>query len=214
MNLNKIKEIASHLMKNRKAHLKREIGGILYHGERTARIALKLRELLLPNDSSHDDILKVAAWFHDCGKGIEPHAKYGATITREALKGHVTNGDLEKICNLISHHTSRCPENNNLDDYIKIHQDADLLDHFGTYGIWMSMQYSAHIEESIVDLLYLYKKDFDDYVLKYRNQFNYNISRIIYDEKVLFEKKFIERLNFEGTGEIYNLESLIKQTLN
>lgn len=209
MDLDKIKRLATDLLKNRKAHIEREKGGILYHGQRTAELVLKLRKVLLPDDSSHDDILQVAAWFHDCGKGIEPHANYGAVIAREALKDYVSSHELEQICSLIRLHQDRDPGSNTHDDYTKLLQDADHLDHFGIYEVWMGIQYYAHTEGTIQEMLDFYNMNHESHTKKHRALLNYELSKRIFDDKVSFENDYIARLNDEGQGKIHNLKELL-----
>jgi len=65
MDLEKIKQIAFDEM-SEKVHWSGEKGQKLYHGERVAKLALALKKYILPNDSGkHNDIMTVAAWFHD-----------------------------------------------------------------------------------------------------------------------------------------------------
>jgi uncharacterized protein len=209
MNLDKIKRLATDLLKDRKAHIQREKGGVLYHGQRTAQIALQLRKILLPEDSSHDDILKVAAWFHDCSKGIEPHANYGAIIAKETLKDYVSSHELEKIYDLIQLHPLRDPNNNNYDDYTKLLQDADHLDHFGTPAIWINIQYQAYVDGTMQEMLDFFNINNEAFHNKHRALLNYDLSKRIFDDKVAFERKYITRLNDEGIGKIHNLKELL-----
>ena len=104
MDLIKIKNEAFRLMADRKAHLEREKGGIYFHGDRVAKTVIHLRNVVLPNDDSKDELLTIAAWFHDIAKGIEPHASYGAVLTKEALQVLVPPLMLEAICELIATH--------------------------------------------------------------------------------------------------------------
>lgn len=209
MDLYKIKRLAFDLMRNLKAHIDREKGGVLYHGERTANIALQLRKVLLPDDSSHDDILQVAAWFHDCSKSIEPHANYGAAITREALKDYVSSHELEKICDLIKFHPLRSPDNNTYDDYTKLLQDADHLDHFGTPAIWINIQYQAYADGTMQEMLDFLNINNEAFHKKHRALLNYDLSKRIFDERTSFEREYITRLNDEGIGKIHNLKELL-----
>ena len=76
--------LAQKLMANHKAHVMRERGFIYRHGRRVARGVILLREAVTPN-TSQDDALRVAAMFHDVGKGIEPHEQSGAALARAFL---------------------------------------------------------------------------------------------------------------------------------
>ncbi len=204
MNLQKIKEIAKHLMVERKAQLEREKGGIYYHGERVANLALALRKEILPDNSSYDDILTVSALFHDCAKGIEPHDEYGSIVARHALKNHLPEDELNKVINLIEVHCMRKPDNNDYDAYTKILQDADMIDHFGIYQIWMNIQYWAHTDGSFHDMIDYYKKNHESNSSKHRKLLNYEYSKNIFDERIAFEREFVLRLYDEGIGNIHN----------
>jgi uncharacterized protein len=109
---------------------------------------------------------------------------------------------------MIDLHCYRKPENNKYPDYVKIIQDADLLDHFGTYETWMNIQYQAHTNGSINSLIEYYTKNHSIHVDKHRKLLNYELSKKVYDEKITFEKTYYERLKKEGLGEIYNLDQL------
>lgn len=203
MDLVKIKQKAQTLMSGRKAHLEREKGGIYHHGQRTANIVLELRKSILPDDTSHDDLLTVAAWFHDCAKGIEPHEEYGAVVARQALQEFLSDNELNIVCNLVALHCARKPKDNDYTDYTKLLQDADMIDHFGVYSIWMNIQYQAHTEGTISDMIKWHKENHTPFVTKHRKLLNYDISKEIFDERVAFEKEYIARLNDEGTGKIH-----------
>jgi uncharacterized protein len=201
-----IKELAKDLMIKRKAHNEREYGSVFYHGERVAKTAVQLRGKISPLKKSIDNLLVIASWFHDISKGIEPHAHFGAIITKDILKDNLATNDLNMVVEMIDYHCYRKPENNNYPDYVKIIQDADLIDHFGTYEIWMNIQYQAHTNGSINDLIDYYMKNHSIKVEKHRKLLNYDLSKKIYDEKVAFEKMYYDRLRIEGIGEIYKLD--------
>ena len=202
MNLDKIQKRAFELMGSRKAHLEREVGGIYYHGQRTANVAVTLRKQLIPDDDSMDNILRASAYFHDVAKGIEPHAKYGTIVAEEALKDLVTEDELASICELISKHKGRDLNNESTSPFVKLFQDADLIEHFGMYEIWMNFQYYAHTNGTMVDAIKFYDEHHDIHVGNNRKLLNYDISKKIFDEKVEFEKLFIDRLKKEGKGGI------------
>ncbi len=111
-------------------HIDREIGSVYYHGARVAKGVIYLRKNILPDDVSMDDTLRVAAMFHDLSKGIEPHARYGAVLAREALREEVDPATLDTVCALIAAHCDRQPGSGKYDDYALLLQDADLIDHF------------------------------------------------------------------------------------
>lgn len=202
MDHQRIDEIAQQLMLKRKAHLLREVGGIYYHGQRTAKIAMHLRQQILPDDTSHDDILRVAAVFHDCAKGIEPHGDHGADIARRALSNEVNETALESIVRLIQQHSERRIGDPTVSAYSKILQDADWLDHYGIYEVWMSIQYAAQTNETMEELVQHYQENFEDYVARQRSGLHFELSKRIYDEKIAFQRLYVERLCVEGLGGI------------
>ena len=110
MDFEKLDEVARHLMKRRKAHPERETGSVYDHGKRVARLIITLRKAVIPDDDSMDDILRLAGMFHDIGKGIEPHAAYGAPIMMQAVKGLVSEREAQEAARLIEAHCDRRPD--------------------------------------------------------------------------------------------------------
>ena len=208
MDLEKIKELAKKHLQDRKAHVHRERGFIYYHGERTARVAVTLRKLIT-KDCSNDSILIAASWFHDIAKGIEPHGKYGALLVGDILKPYCTQNELDKIVEAIGLHQSRMKDNA-YPEYVKILQDADILDHFGAIEIWMNFNYYANEDGSIKESVQFYEKDFNALAAKNRELLNYEISKQIYDDKIQFINAFTKRMAVESRGEIYNKELVCK----
>lgn len=202
MDLAEIKELAFKHLGNRKAHSERERGFIYYHGQRVANIALELRKMILPADDANDEAIIAAAYFHDIAKGIEPHSYYGSILVRDILKDHCSLEELELICEIIRYHQFR-DKSKKYNDYIKIIQDADILDHGGVVEIWMNFGYYVHKDGTLTDSLEFYQTEYDSLAEKMRNALNYDISLEIYDEKNRFVKDFIKRLNVEAFGEIY-----------
>ena len=205
MNLEKIKELAFQHMADRKAHKEREKGFIFYHGERTGKLAVTLRKALIPENTQKDQILLAAGYFHDVAKGIEPHGEYGAVLVKEILKDQCTPSELEEISELIFYHQKR-KKDPNYSDYIKIFQDADIIDHFGTIEIWMNFNYYSFMEQPIEESVKFYSEHFDGHARKMRELLNYKISERILDDKVQFVKDFAERMKVEAKGELFNFD--------
>lgn len=201
MDINELQELAQKMMKNRKAHIGREKGFIYYHGLRVSKIAIKLREIILPEDSSYDEILVVASLFHDVAKGIEPHGTYGSVLVKELLKDYCTEQEISEIAELIYYHSSRTKDNE-YSEYIKIIQDADMLDHFGSTEVWMNFVYNAHKDASMYKSLEFYENEYEVEVSKCRALLNYEVSRKIFDEKVSFTRSFVDRFRKETAGEV------------
>lgn len=201
MDFQALDQLAQKLMKRRRAHLEREVGSIYDHGKRVANAVLALKARVLPNDDGRmDDVLRAAALFHDVGKGIEPHARYGAAIAHEALNGLVAEWERNEICRLIAAHCDRGEAAHGLDDYAKLLQDADLLDHFGVYGIWMCVQYRAHQGGGLHELEAFYDANFDASFAEYHVLLNYEAARRICADKERFERAFWQRLKIEAEG--------------
>ena len=201
MDIKVLKEIAYKLLSNRKSHLEREKGFIYYHGIRVSKLSLKLRKVILSEDCSHDDIIIVASLFHDIAKGIEPHGKYGAILMKDILKEYCSEYEINEIIEIIYSHNQR-KKNNDYSEYIKIVQDADILDHFGAVEIWMNFQYYSHKDEPMQNSVEFYNKEFDAEVQKCRALLNYDVSHKIFDDKVSFVHSFFDRFAREAEGEI------------
>lgn len=210
MDLVAIKQIAFDYMGNKSSHSWKEKGNKYYHGERVAKLIITLRQYILPGDDSHDEILTVAAWFHDIMNGVENHAEEGARKTREVLAEYCSGYEIDEICKIISVHDDRYSDRNLFSDYIKLHQDADHLDHFGTFDVWMKFLHAIHCEDSIIDVIEWFQTTRRNQDKQYRNELNFEISQRIYDEKSEFVNSFGDRLGVEGTGGIWNEKELMK----
>lgn len=202
MDFKVLEEIAFKMMGRRKAHIDREKGFIYYHGLRVSKIAFNLRKIILKEDSSYDDIIRAACLFHDVAKGIEPHGQYGSLLIKDILKDHCSEYEINEIANLIYNHSLR-KKSNDYSDYIKIVQDADMLDHFGSIEIWMNFLYHAHKDKPIFNSLEFYASQYKLETDKCRELLNYDISREIFDEKVSFVISFIDRFKRENEGEFF-----------
>jgi len=209
MNLIAAKKLAFDLLGNKNSHYWKEKGNKYYHGERVAKLVLELRRIILPDDDSHDEILTVAAWFHDLMNGSEDHAVRGANKTKELLHKYCTEDEINSICEIINVHDDRSSGRDTFSDYIKLHQDADQLDHFGTYDIWSGFTYAVAHGQTIDDVMnWLNNRQPSEYA-RYRRELNYEISRKIYDEKSEFLKEFTLRFRAESMGEIWKLDEII-----
>jgi hypothetical protein len=209
MDLTKIKQIAFEQMSERSSHSWKERGNKYTHGERVARLALTLRQLLFPADSSHDSILTVAAWFHDIDNGVDDHCKKGAATTRALLEGLCEPAELNEITSIIAIHDERHGNRDAYSCWVKLHQDADLLDHFGTYEIWMNFLYAVPHDITLTEVVeYIQTGRLADDA-RYKSELNYELSRAIYSEKSEFVGKFAERFAVETDGKFFDLEKII-----
>jgi len=209
MNLSALQALAEQLLKPRKAHIDREKGGIYYHGQRVAKTVLLLRRGILPEDDSHDDILTAAAWFHDIGKDIKPHARYGSVLAREALREHCTAEELDEICEIISLHDDRKPGDNHYSPWVKLQQDADMLDHTGSYLLWIDIWRCACGEVPWPEMAYYDDARWEARCAKNRALLNFPLSQRIFDEKIAFVNAVYARMRVECMGGIVGLEDLV-----
>ena len=210
MDLKKIKMIAFNEFGDKRSSPYNERGDKFTHGERVAKNAVELRKIILPYENDIDDILTVAAWFHDvCNNNDvdrKEHCELGAERTRRLLTKYCMADELNKICEIIAVHDYRKPKENVYSELIKIHQDADLLDHFGTIGIWRFVAYSIGHDSTIIKAARHAGEKRDKYYTKWRSEFNYSESIRVFDDKVRFEKLFFDRFISEVDGGIYGGE--------
>ena len=199
MDLEVIRGLAFKHLSSRKAHHNREQGFIYYHGQRVAKLAVNLRKLLLPDEISFDQEMIVASYFHDVAKGIEPHSKFGSVLARELLADYCTSEELGRIATIIGHHQLRQIPND-YPDCVKIVQDADILDHFGSVEIWMNFQYYAHAGGTIDDSIAFYRDDYTAHAQGVRELLNYPVSVQIFDQKDTFVREFVTRMALEAEG--------------
>ena len=208
MDLEALHEIARNALEHRASHTWKEPGNKFLHGERTAKLALHLRELLFPGETAGNDILTVAAWFHDLRNGEENHCELGAAETRGLIAPYCTPAECDAVCRIILRHDDRTSPREGFSDMEKLHQDADLLDHFGTYDIWMSFLYSAHHGETPLSAAEFMRREKLQDFEHWRTRLNFGLSRRIYREKLAFQLRFLDRFDAELRGEIWDADRL------
>lgn len=200
MDFQRLDEIAAKLMKKRKSHNEREIGAVYFHGKRVGVSVLELRRRLVPNDDSWDDVLRCAGMFHDVCKGIEPHPKHGAILLREILKDELTGEEMERVCELVVEHDRR-PDTDEHTVWQKLLQDADLLDHYGAQGVWMSFAYQCFVgQQDSLPLIEFYDGEWPGHVARCLSMLNFEESKKIFNEKCEFERSVIDRVRHECNG--------------
>lgn len=210
MDLESLRQLAFKHLRNRKTHDYREKGFIYYHGQRVAKLAVNLRKLIIPEDDSKDEIMIVASYFHDVAKGIEPHFKYGAILVKDILKEYCTEYEIQEIAHIVGSHTLRSKEND-FPYHVKIVQDADILDHYGTIEIWLNFHYYAHHDMPVEEAVRFYREKYDEQTGEVRELLNYDISKKIFDDKIAFNRDFIKRLALESQGDIvFDSNSIIE----
>ncbi len=188
--------IARQLMLGRRSHNERETGHVYYHGNRVMRGVMELRSAYTA-DASHDELLRAAALFHDCGKALEPHDVSGAALVGEFLKDECTPDELREIRRLVLGHDRR---DGKADMWLALLQDADLLDHYGSMETWLNFLYSAYHDRPLSMSLEFYRNEYPAQAEKHRAQLNLDISRRVFDEKLRFTYALASRLEVEGAG--------------
>ena len=199
MNIDQIEQVAHEYLADFKGHQEREPGWEYYHGRRVARISLWLaREMGIAIDP---DVVYAGALFHDIGKGAEPHNELGVTRARESLNHLCTPDELNAICELIFNHNQRGKEPR-FSDSVRIVQDADVLDHVGQIGPWLSFYWSGSHNETFDHHIRFIEGEENAITQKrMRDGLNFDLSRRVFDERIAYEKQFFsqfKRIYLEG----------------
>ena len=130
-----------------------EPGYRLHHGQRVETLALEIAEReKLDVDRAG---LAMGALLHDVGKADcnkdESHAVKGAAIVREQFADLMDAAELEAVAQIVLHHYDR-PNSIWFEGKEKpvwsqntlLVQDADVLDHFGVPGLWLTLHWATH----------------------------------------------------------------------
>lgn len=193
---------AYELMKNRKFYTDGELGSLLYHGERVAIICHNLRTKIFPNDISWDSVLYVCGLFHDIGKGYHPHNEYSAEITRHALKNICEDSELNLICYIIEYHSIRDSVNASYSNQLKVFQDADIIDRFGSLTLWVDFHRSAYLEKTIQETISSHDESWSDFCATYTNLANFEETRRVMEKRITFVNDFYNKLKLDNSGYI------------
>lgn len=200
MDLDALRELAWRSMGKRRTAAEREPGFVFHHGQRVAKIALQLRELVFPGDASLDEVILVGGWFHDVGKGIEPHWQYGAILAREMLQPHCSPEELERIVEIVGCHTLR--KEREYPYYVQLVQDADVLDHYGSMDVWLDFRYCAVFGHREEEALEFYGEKYEENVARISRLLNFPVAVEIFQEKTSFVWEFAQRFWREARGEL------------
>ena len=212
MNLEKIRKIAFEQMGEKSSHPGKEKGNKYFHGQRVAKIALTLRKVVLPDGDGHDETLTVAAWFHDILNGASSeHCSEGAEYTKNLLCDLIEPKKLDEIYEIIRVHDERDCDKTAFSDVMKIHQDADLLDHMGTMFVWEQFLYSGSHVLTPQDTAEWCNSRVNGDFGRYVGELNFDISREILADKRAFYEEFLHRFSAESVGEIYNFDEIVGQ---
>lgn len=180
-----------------------EKGNKYLHGQRVANLSKVIRQNVMPDDDTHDNILTVAAWFHDCMHNQKDHGVLGACKARELLKNELTSDEMDEIYNIITLHDRR--ELRDISDYTKVQQDADLLDHFGVFEIWIHFAYSVSHDINIKEACEWFLTERPKEDEKYLRELHFDFSKRVYNEKAEFLRSFVKRMSIEVEGNIVGM---------
>ena len=207
--LDTLRAICEEQLSTKSSHPWKEPGNKFDHGIRTAKLAERLRTAICPDDTTvNPDVLTIAAWFHDLCNGQPDHETLGADAL-PALIGHlVTEEELSAVCDLIRLHDHRQKDigiEERLNVYppaLLILQDADFLDHLGTYDVWVTFAEFSYRQKTPLDYAKQFTDgSFDRFAARWRREINYPLSHEIFEEKISFEVEFGKRMLRELDGE-------------
>jgi uncharacterized domain HDIG len=137
-----------------------EPGYRLHHGERVAKLAAEIRDM--ENLAVDSCAMRFGAIMHDIGKAGCPkgvsHAANGARIIERNFADILSREESSAISEIVARHCDR-PNSKwyagrdkpALKPEILAVQDADVLDHFGPSGIWLSLHWAAAKDASPLD---------------------------------------------------------------
>ena len=209
LHLEELRTICEVQLAAKSSHPWKEPGNKFGHGIRTAKLAERLRMEICPDDPSiNPDVLTVAAWFHDLCNGQDDHENAGADAL-PALIGHlVADEELSAVCDLIRLHDHRKKDiaiEERLAAYppaLLLLQDADFLDHLGTYDVWITFAEFSYQRKTPLDYAKQFTDgSFDRFAARWRREINYPRAHEIFEEKVRFEVEFGLRMLRELDGE-------------
>lgn len=108
-------------------------------------------------------------------------------------------------------HDRRQGDRSGYSNTVKLHQDADLLDHFGIYDVWMQFLYAISHNLTLEEQknYMLYERPVEN--AHYRDELNFELSRMIFDEKEEFIRRFSGRFATEIDGQIYDLDRILAE---
>lgn len=201
-----IAELLKQELASKSSHEWKEPGNKYDHGVRTAKLTLHLRELIFPDTDDpalDEDILTVAAWFHDICNGQDDHERAGAEYIETLLAEYCTAEELAAVCGLVRVHDHRTTEpEKTMPDAVKLLQDADMLDHLGTYDVWITFCEFCHQHRTPMEYAEQFTNGvFDRFAAHWRSRMNYPQSLEIFEEKIAFECAFARRMLRELNGE-------------
>lgn len=208
MDRSQVDQIARDTLSMERSHREREVGWAYRHGQRTARLGLWLRRRLFPQREQWDDTLYAAACLHDCAKKAKvDHGAAGAARAVKLLQGVAQPQELSAIHDAILRHNKRGTAQNDVE---RLLQDADIIDHFGSIEVWLNVSYSVLSGSGPEMSLNFYKEELEKMAAELLPQFNFEVAKDIFLERVQYSREFAARLAVEGDGGVFQ-EELFQQ---
>ncbi|MBQ8579021.1 MAG: HD domain-containing protein [Clostridia bacterium] len=207
-----LRAAAASVLQEKSSHPWKEPGNKYEHGLRTATLALKLKaDIGIPDDDCDPYILTAASWFHDvCNGQDEPdHENAGADLLPSLIGQYCSPEELAEIQRIIRVHDHRCKGGISIEERLAVYspavlllQDADLIDHVGTYSVWATFSDLVYRHKTPDDYVEAFRNGaFERFAVRWRAEMNYPQALEIYNEKIAFEKAFAERMMRELGGE-------------
>ena len=178
-----------------------EPGYRLHHGERVADIAESL--CAAENIARDSLILRLGSVMHDIGKSGCPkgmsHAAHGAAIVGTHFADIIPPSEMADICEIISQHCNRPKskwaeerEASAVKPPILAVQDADILDHFGNAGIWLSLHWAAAKDSSPEETARYWfdSQQSNDWRAESRRALNFEFSRALLEKHIAMMNEF------------------------
>ena len=149
--------------------------------------------------------MKVSALFHDVEKstGID-HGEAGAQTATEFLSRHGYSGEfIDQVVFCVRHHTHTGDEDGSNATLLAL-QDCDLLDECGSVGILWSVLAVQNPESygQVLDHIGLHHTEENH--MRLRGRCGTEIGKGLMDERLKFEKAFIENLEADLGLEKYS----------
>lgn len=210
MDKDKIKEILFDELGEKKSLSWREKGDKYFHGLRVASLALELRRRVVPEDGAFDDILYAASLFHDVRGGFEDHERIGAVRTRELISEYLTPSEMDQVCALIETHDDRKCDRASLSVWQKLLQDADLLDHHGSFQIFETFMGAPFSGNTIAETARMLMPENSFKETRSERALNFEESRKICRERDAFARAFARRFAYEAGGGLWETGVYLK----
>ncbi|MDP3058290.1 MAG: HD domain-containing protein [bacterium] len=183
-----------------------------YHGLRTAQIARLLATTI--GLEVNEDVLFMGALLHDVGKANfngPSHGPKGAELIAEEISHLFSTGELDLVSAIVANHYMRPlskhylgKEKPHFSNEVLLVQDADLLDHFGYNGIWLSHHWSSFLgrtPQSAIDYL-LWDTEELEWQQHAHQSLNFDLSRQEMGHRLERTASFVAMWQREERGEL------------